>query len=121
MDCHKYHKQLFPGYIRNASYIAAICKNVSDMDGPSTLDDFTGALILLQTKSIAIAVIGVGMLGSEEIIWVMSHVCHFVIVLQYPVNYIRQTVGQEGSRTQAKWEEVIEILAPLNFNPLNVL
>ena len=29
-------------------------KNVSDVDGPSALDDFTGALIFLQRESIAI-------------------------------------------------------------------
>ena len=29
-------------------------KNVNVVDGPSTLDDFTGALILLQRESIAV-------------------------------------------------------------------
>ena len=31
-----------------------IPKNVNVVDGPSTLDDFTGALILLQRESIAV-------------------------------------------------------------------
>ena len=47
-----------------------IPKNVNVVDGPSTLDDFTGALILLQRESIAVKLIGVGGYSSKEIICV---------------------------------------------------
>jgi len=47
-------------------------KDVSDVDGPSTLEDFTGVLILLQMEStVVLVVISVGMPSSEEITQVL--------------------------------------------------
>ena len=53
----------------------------------------------------------------------MQQVHHSVIMLQYPVNGIRQTIKQERGRTQAKWKASVnvEMLVPLNTQKVPIL
>lgn len=53
----------------------------------------------------------------------MQQVDHSVVMLQYPVNGIRQAIKQERSRAQAKWKAGvdIEMLAPLNTQKVPIL
>ena len=71
-------------------------RNVNDVEGPSTLDDFTGALIFLQRESIAFKLfMQLSVLAPPAVkksSQVVKQVFYSIIMMQYPVDCIQQMI-----------------------------